>query len=95
MHLIRKRPKNTSTRPRDYSCKSAISLLGEYLSGSLNSRVGADLDRHLSQCPDCAAFLKTYKKTIEVTQSFLKLQAIQNRPRKLSFRAPSAEGIVK
>ena len=54
----------------NYSCRAAISLIGEYLSGSLDPRLRASLDAHLGNCPDCAAFLKTYKKTIEATRVF-------------------------
>jgi anti-sigma factor RsiW len=70
----------------NYSCRAAICLIGEYLSGSLDSRLRASLDAHLGNCPDCAAFLKTYRKTIEATRGFLKLQPLQTHPPKLTLR---------
>jgi anti-sigma factor RsiW len=54
----------------------------------LDPRLRTALAAHLRDCPDCAAFLKTYKKTIEVTRVFLKLQALQSQPRKLTLRLP-------
>jgi hypothetical protein len=43
----------------------------------------AAFEKHLGQCPDCSAFLNTYKKTIEVTKSFLKLQSVNVWPKPL------------
>ena len=54
-----------------HTCKQATSLLADYLTGTLAPGVTSELEHHLSACPDCVAFLKTYKKTIEVTQSLL------------------------
>jgi anti-sigma factor RsiW len=60
------------TRPkRAHTCKQATSLITDYLAGTLAPEVTSELERHLGVCPDCVAFLKTYKKTIQVTQSLL------------------------
>jgi anti-sigma factor RsiW len=50
-------------------------LIADYVVGRLNPQMLEAFEKHLGQCPDCAAFLNTYKKTIDVTQSFLKLQS--------------------
>ena len=70
------------------TCKDEITLIGDYLSEKLNQPVLAAFEDHLKSCPDCAAFLHTYKKTIEITRSFLCLQALKNKPRRLRFRPP-------
>ena len=49
-------------------------MIGNYLSDSIAPRMREDFEHHLSLCPDCVAFLKTYKKTIEATRAFLKSQ---------------------
>ena len=54
-----------------------MGLIADYLAGRLNPPVLAAFEKHLSQCPDCTAFLNTYKKTIETTKSFLKIQALK------------------
>jgi anti-sigma factor RsiW len=56
---------------RDYTCKKATSLITDYVIGTLASDITRKLERHLSACPDCVAFLKTYKKTIQMTRFFL------------------------
>ncbi|MBI2090430.1 MAG: zf-HC2 domain-containing protein [Deltaproteobacteria bacterium] len=53
------------------TCKEATSLLLDYLAGTLPPKVKRAFERHLSICPDCVSFLKTYQKTIRLTQSFL------------------------
>jgi anti-sigma factor RsiW len=54
-----------------YTCKKATSLIADYLTGTLDPEITNELEHHLGVCPDCVAFLKTYKKTIQVTQSLL------------------------
>jgi anti-sigma factor RsiW len=78
--------KKRKTIELSQSCKSITSLIGEYLSGSLDPRLRRSFEAHLGNCPDCSAFLKTYKRTIEATRAFLKLQALQSRPTKLTPR---------
>ena len=54
-----------------HTCKQAVSLITDYVAGTLEPDMTLDLEHHLSACPDCVAILKTYKKTIQVTQSLL------------------------
>ena len=49
-------------------CKEFImDLLADYLDGALSPEVIVDLERHLQDCQPCVAYLKTYKKTRELT----------------------------
>jgi anti-sigma factor RsiW len=57
------------------TCRDEVGLIADYLEGRLKPAVQAAFEKHLGQCPDCAAFLNTYKKTIELSQSFLKITA--------------------
>ncbi len=69
-----KRANNKKAKPKknDLTCKSATDLILDYLSRELNSETTAEFEEHLSKCPDCVAFLNTYKKTLQLTKSFLK-----------------------
>jgi hypothetical protein len=69
------------------SCKDEVTLIGDYLSSSLSIRLAAAFETHMQACPDCAAFLQTYKKTIEATRAFLKTHPVTARQRKLSLRS--------
>jgi anti-sigma factor RsiW len=53
------------------TCKDATNLLLEFLSGELNPETNSEFEKHLEICPDCVAFLNTYRKTVELTRSFL------------------------
>jgi anti-sigma factor RsiW len=54
------------------TCRDATDLLLDFVSGELDFKTNIEFERHLEVCPDCVAFLNTYKKTIELTKSFLK-----------------------
>jgi anti-sigma factor RsiW len=60
-----------------------MALIADYLTGSLDPTVLAAFEEHLGQCPDCAAFLNTYKKTIEAAKSFLRIQSLKVWPKPL------------
>ena len=44
-----------------------MDFLSDYLDGTVTPDVVADLERHLQDCKPCLAYLKTYKKTRELT----------------------------
>ena len=61
------------------NCRDQVSLIGEYLTDNLSEPERQALEAHLGACRDCGAFLATYKKTIEMTQSFLRA-GMSNQP---------------
>jgi anti-sigma factor RsiW len=81
-----------SKRPltRDLTCKQEIAFIDDYLAASLDSELSRAFDAHLSACPDCVAFLATYRKTVEITGHFLRLQSAKQKPRRLTFRTNKA-----
>ena len=44
-------------------CADCVELLGEYIDGSLPPERAAALEAHLSLCPPCITFVRTYKAT--------------------------------
>jgi anti-sigma factor RsiW len=83
--LINKAKIYQPARP-DHTCKDEVGLIADYLAGALKPPVLAAFEQHLAQCPDCMAFVKTYKKTMETTRSLLKMASLKLTP--LSLRAP-------
>ena len=51
------------------TCEQIADLVLDYLNDGLLPRVKRKFDQHLRICPDCIAFLNTYRKTIAVTKS--------------------------
>ena len=72
------------------TCEDATNLIGDYLADNVDLQKRRAFEAHLSGCPDCAAFLATYKRTIGLTQSFLALQSLQAPPIDFKLRLPSA-----
>ncbi len=50
-------------------CPRIVSLLSDYLDGRLPADVRADLDQHLAGCPECTAFVGTFRSTVTLLQS--------------------------
>ncbi|HYR20780.1 MAG TPA: anti-sigma factor [Myxococcales bacterium] len=44
-------------------CAACVELLGEYIDGSLPPERAEALEAHLSLCPPCITFVRTYKAT--------------------------------
>jgi anti-sigma factor RsiW len=76
---------NTANKPKkqkiDLNCKKTTSLIMDYIMGALEPTDSIELEKHLSICPDCVAFLNTYKKTINLVSSFynIKSQKLKKR----------------
>jgi len=50
-------------------CQEITDLLLDYITGELDPETVAAFEEHLRLCPDCVAFLNTYKKTVQATRS--------------------------
>lgn len=46
-----------------YTCKECVDLLLDFLDGSMPDEESKALQAHLSACPPCVDFLKTYRAT--------------------------------
>jgi anti-sigma factor RsiW len=59
------------SRQVEVSCQKATAVLTDYVNGRLDPSLEEAFDRHVSICPDCVAFLNTYKKAVQLAKSFL------------------------
>ena len=55
--------------PSRVTCEQATALLLDYVTGTLDPATTLILERHLSGCDDCVAFLQTYKETLRATRT--------------------------
>jgi len=62
-------PPTPAPGPDPMTCRDVIEFLNAYLSGELPPGRRTEFDRHLSICPPCVAYLKTYKDTIELAKA--------------------------
>jgi len=48
------------------TCRELADFLMDYLTGDLPADVRSAFDRHLTLCPNCVAYLRGYKATVEL-----------------------------
>jgi anti-sigma factor (TIGR02949 family) len=51
------------------TCQRVTAMIRDYLTGELAPEIAAALEEHLRDCPDCTAFISTYKRTTQALQS--------------------------
>jgi Putative zinc-finger len=76
------------------TCKDEVALIADYLSRRLDAAILAAFEKHLNDCPDCTAFLNTYKKTIEATKAFLRIDSFKIWPTALKHRPNNSRLLV-
>jgi len=50
------------------TCRELIDFLGAYLDGELSDEVRRRFGEHLAACPECSAYLETYRATVKLTK---------------------------
>ena len=60
---------HTRSKKAGITCREVTDLILDYVTGELNPRSTEEFKSHLRKCPDCIAFLSTYQKTVQATQS--------------------------
>ena len=73
-------------RSHEAICKDITDLILDYLTEQLDAKTASAYEEHLHVCPDCVAFLRTYKKTMELTRQFLKGKSKKAPGRRGSMR---------
>jgi anti-sigma factor RsiW len=82
--------KASKSPARPLTCEKETALIVGYLSSDLSPGTLASFENHLEACPDCKAFLQTYKKTVEITRSFLELESVKSRTSTLALCPPNS-----
>lgn len=50
------------------SCRELVELLCDYVSDELSPERRDHVEKHLSHCPSCAAYLQSYTAVIQLTR---------------------------
>ena len=58
----------TSKGEEFITCEEVITFLIDYLAQSLPPEESTEFERHLSICPSCVAYLKSYKETVRLSR---------------------------
>lgn len=51
-----------------YDCPRMMDLLVDYMEGELTDDQQAHLEKHLSGCPPCTAFMSSYERAGEISR---------------------------
>ena len=71
-------PRNRVRRKRSKEiCAQITALIGDYIAGAIDPDSRLAFEQHLAICPDCVAFLNTYRTMIEAMRS-LRFEDIPN-----------------
>ena len=54
-------------RGANLTCEQVIGLMADYLESALTPEVVAELEVHLDGCEPCVAYLRTYRRTKDLT----------------------------
>ena len=52
---------------RSLACRDLVDIVTDYLEGALPRRQRARVERHLSECSGCSAYLDQMRETIRLT----------------------------
>ena len=50
------------------TCRELVDFLGAYLDRELSDDVRRRFEEHLAACPECAAYLETYRDTVRLAK---------------------------
>jgi anti-sigma factor RsiW len=53
----------------DLTCQQVVTLLVDYVTEDMAPQPRMAFEAHLRECPECVAFLATYKATIHATRA--------------------------
>ena len=48
-------------------CKEVVDNIIGYIEAELDDKTLEELEKHLRDCPECQAFVRTYRKMLELT----------------------------
>ena len=77
------------------TCREAIGLLADYLESALSEQEIRELEEHLAGCGPCQAYLKTYRRTKDLTGKAERVampDEMKDRLRTFLLRALSSNG---
>ena len=52
----------------EMTCRELTDFLGAYLEGELSPDVRMRFDEHLGACPECSAYVETYRRTMTLAK---------------------------
>lgn len=51
----------------DFLCENLVDEIMDYINQELDDKTLSELEKHLTVCPECKAFVDTYKRMLELS----------------------------
>ena len=65
-----------------FICKDVVENIIEYIDRELDYETLRELEKHLDECPECEAFVKTYRRMLELAGELRKKSSVPPEVRK-------------
>jgi anti-sigma factor RsiW len=72
-----------SPGPLRLTCKDVIGMLMDYLEATLRPETLGAFNHHLASCPQCVAYIATYRKTRQLTAKTAQVEMPDDMKRRL------------
>ena len=56
----------------DMTCRELVDFLGAYFDEELADDVRVEFDEHLDACPECSAYVESYRTTVALAKDALR-----------------------
>ncbi len=78
-----------------HNCKSLLSSLSDYVDGSLDETLCAEIERHMAGCENCQIVINTLQKTVELYQETTKPANVPSDVRARLFKQLDLEEFLE
>ncbi len=68
-----------------HDCRKLLTSLSEYIDGSLDQALCAEIERHMANCENCHIVINTLRKTVELYQAASEAQDVPSDVRRRLF----------
>lgn len=77
-----------------YDCRQLLDSLSDYVDGTLDNAICAEIDSHLGECSDCRIVVNTLEKTIYLYHSSAERVALPSGVQKRLFSRLDLEDYI-
>jgi anti-sigma factor RsiW len=79
---------------KDEECRQLLGLLSEYVDGTLEEQLCAELEHHLADCQDCRVVVDTLHRTIYLYHQSSSQSIVPEGVRQRLFRRLNLDDII-
>lgn len=78
-----------------HQCSQLLSSISEYVDGTLDPQLCAELEKHLCECENCTIVVDTLRKTISIVQTCAEEDSLPGEVRARLFHSLNLDDYLK